>query len=150
MQALVVPEKVVIEINRLLFRFLWRKKDCNRRAFEKVKKSVLCTDVESGGLNMTGLKVMQLYTLCNEPKSCWDGNKVWLILRVELFYKTADFAWMPTEVHTQNNPQVFSQSVNSTYSHILGLHPNVWVRASVQALSSVHVHKHALCYSVSW
>ena len=70
MQALVVPEKVVIEINRLLFRFLWRKKDCNRRAFEKVKKSVLCTDVESGGLNMTGLKVMQLYTLCNEPKSC--------------------------------------------------------------------------------
>ena len=59
MQALVVPEKVVIEINRLLFRFLWRKKDCNRRAFEKVKRSVLCTDVESGGLNMTDLKDMQ-------------------------------------------------------------------------------------------
>ena len=44
MQALVVPENVLIEINRLLFRFLWRKEDCNRRAFEKVKRSVLCTE----------------------------------------------------------------------------------------------------------
>ena len=52
MQALVVPEKVLIKINRLLFRFLWRKKNCNRRAFEKVNRSVLCNDVDSGGLNM--------------------------------------------------------------------------------------------------
>ena len=59
MQALVVPENDLIEINRLLFRFLWRKKDSNRRAFEKVKRSVLCTDVESGGLNMIDLKDMQ-------------------------------------------------------------------------------------------
>ena len=36
------------------------KKDCNRRAFKKVKRSVLCTDVESGGLNMTDLKDMQV------------------------------------------------------------------------------------------
>ena len=60
MQTLVVPEKVLIEINRLLFRCLWRKKDYNRRAFEKVNRSVLCTDVESGGLNMTDLKDMQV------------------------------------------------------------------------------------------
>ena len=59
MQALVVPEKVLIKMNRLLFRFLWRKKDCNRRAFEKLNRSVLCTDVESGGLNMIDLKDMQ-------------------------------------------------------------------------------------------
>ena len=60
MQALVVPENVLIEINRLLFRFLWRKKDCNRRAFENVKRSVLCTDVENGGLNLIDLKDMQV------------------------------------------------------------------------------------------
>ena len=52
MQALAVPEKVLIKMNRLLFIFLWRQKDCNRRAFEKVKRSVLCADVGSGGLNM--------------------------------------------------------------------------------------------------
>ena len=60
MQTLVVPEKVLIEINRLLFRFLWRKKNYNRRAFEKVKRSVLCTDAESGGVNMTDLKDIQV------------------------------------------------------------------------------------------
>ena len=59
MQALVVSENDLIEINRLLFRFWWLKKDCNRRAFKKVKRSVLCTDVESGGLNTIDLKHMQ-------------------------------------------------------------------------------------------
>ena len=59
MQALVVPENDLIEINRLLFRFWWRKKDCNRRAFKNVKRSVLCTDVESGGFNMIDLKDIQ-------------------------------------------------------------------------------------------
>ena len=33
MQALVVPDSVLTQVNRLLFRFLWRKKDCNRKAF---------------------------------------------------------------------------------------------------------------------
>ena len=59
MQALVMPENDLIEINKLLFRFWWLKKDCNRRAFGRVKRSVLCTDVESGGLNMIDLKDMQ-------------------------------------------------------------------------------------------
>ena len=42
MQALVVPDPVLTQVNRILFRFLWRKKHCNRKAFEKVKKTVVC------------------------------------------------------------------------------------------------------------
>ena len=41
-------------------RFWWQKKGCNQRASEKVKRSVLCTDVENGGLNMTDLKDMRV------------------------------------------------------------------------------------------
>ena len=52
MQALVVPDSVLTQVNRLLFRFLWRKKDCNRKAFEKVKRDVVCSDLENGGLGM--------------------------------------------------------------------------------------------------
>ena len=59
MQALVVPYSVLTQVNRLLFRFLWRKKDCNRKAFEKVKRNVVCSDLENGGLGMTDLKPMQ-------------------------------------------------------------------------------------------
>ena len=46
-------------MNRLLFRFLWRKKGCNRKAFEKVKRNVVCSDLENGGLGMIDLKQMQ-------------------------------------------------------------------------------------------
>ena len=59
MQALVVPDLVLTQVNRILFRFLWRKKDCNRKAFEKVKRIVVCGALENGGLNMIDLKQMQ-------------------------------------------------------------------------------------------
>ena len=39
-------------------RFCWQK-DSNQRAFEKIKRSALCTDAENGGLNMIDLKDMQ-------------------------------------------------------------------------------------------
>jgi len=59
MQALIIPENTLLEINRLLFRFLWRKKDCNRKAFEKVKRSTICSKIENGGLSMIDIKQMQ-------------------------------------------------------------------------------------------
>ena len=60
MQAFIIPEKVLTEVNRLLYRFLWRKKDCNKKAFEKVKRAVICNETEFGGLNMIDIKQMQL------------------------------------------------------------------------------------------
>ena len=60
MQAFVIPDHVLTDINRLLFRFLWRKKDCNRKAFEKVKGIVMCNDFGNGGLKMIDLKQMQM------------------------------------------------------------------------------------------
>jgi len=59
MQALVVPNPVLTQVNRILFRFLWCKKDCNRKVFEKVKRTVVCGALEKGGLNMIDLKQMQ-------------------------------------------------------------------------------------------
>ena len=59
MQALVVPDPVLIQVNGLLFRILRRKKDCNRKAFEKVKTTVVCGALENGGLNSIELKQMQ-------------------------------------------------------------------------------------------
>ena len=69
MQALVVPDSVLTQVNRLLFRFLWRKKDCNRKAFKKVKRNVVCCDLENGGLGMTDLKPMQTTFLLQ-----WTGR----------------------------------------------------------------------------
>ncbi len=59
MQVIFIPENVLIEINRLLFRFIWRKSNSNRKAFEKVKRSVMCQEFEFGGLKMIDVRQMQ-------------------------------------------------------------------------------------------
>ena len=61
MQAFKIPDDVLTEVNRLLFRFFWRKKD--RKAFEKVKRTVVCSDIENGGLSMIDVRQMQLLSL---------------------------------------------------------------------------------------
>lgn len=76
MQVLLIPEKVITEVNRLLYRFVWRKKDANKKAFEKVKRVVLCSEIDKGGLNMLDLKTFQTacllkwaVQLCNQSCS---------------------------------------------------------------------------------
>ena len=57
--VLVVPDPVLTQVSRILFRFLWCKKDCNRKAFENVKRTVVCGALGNGGLSMIDLKQMQ-------------------------------------------------------------------------------------------
>lgn len=59
MQCLVIPADVLSSLNTLLFRFLWKKKYSNTRAFEKVKRVVVCNTTEHGGLNMINVNDMQ-------------------------------------------------------------------------------------------
>jgi hypothetical protein len=63
-QALSIPDNVLDEINTILYRFLWRKKNCNRKAFEKVKRVVVNSNIENGGISMIDIKVMQHSFLC--------------------------------------------------------------------------------------
>ena len=64
MQSIALPEKILTEMNTLLFRFLWRKKDCNKKAFEKVKRNVVINNTENGGINMIDFKLFQQSCLC--------------------------------------------------------------------------------------
>ena len=59
MQALFLPENVLRDLNTIIFRFLWKRKYSNRRAFEKVKRDVLCLGYENGGLKMINVFDMQ-------------------------------------------------------------------------------------------
>ena len=58
LQSLAVPSDVLDKVNRLLFRFLWKNKFSNTRAFEKVKRTVVCSPKEMGGLQMINIKDM--------------------------------------------------------------------------------------------
>ena len=55
MQSVGIPKHFLEEINRLFFRFLWRRKYSNKRAYEKVKRKIMYTDHKSGGLNMINI-----------------------------------------------------------------------------------------------
>ena len=59
LQALFLPEEVLRSINTIVFRFLWKKQFSNRRAFEKVKRDVLCLGYDKGGLKMINIFDMQ-------------------------------------------------------------------------------------------
>ena len=63
-QCLSLPVKVLAEIDSLFFKFIWQAKPSESRAREKVKRAVLCRDVENGGLNMI---------------KCSDQQKVFLL-----------------------------------------------------------------------
>ena len=58
-QALALPDHVINRIDTLLFKFLWQKRFSNKKAREKVRRSVLCKPIEEGGLNMISLKDQQ-------------------------------------------------------------------------------------------
>ena len=61
MRSIGLPRLALQQINRMLYKFIWQKKFSNRRAFEKVKRSVLEAEYSKGGLNMININDFQDY-----------------------------------------------------------------------------------------
>ena len=59
MQSVGLPDKVLTEINRTLYKFLWQRKYSNRKAFEKVRRKVMENNYQEGGLKMINMNVFQ-------------------------------------------------------------------------------------------
>ena len=100
-QAICLPEKILKEINTILYRFLWRKKDCNRRAFEKVKRSVINSEIDMGGLKMIDIKTMQESFLCERiAKLIYkNNNSKWTwIPSIHLRYFGKNFACLSSTI----------------------------------------------------
>jgi hypothetical protein len=78
MQALSAPSDILKQINTIIFRFIWKKQYSNTRAFEKVKRKVMCKDYEEGGLKMINLIDMQnSFLLCWANKLLATTNSKW-------------------------------------------------------------------------
>ena len=59
MQSLVLPDRVLNEIDSIMFKFIWQKRNSNKKVFEKIKRKTLCLDVNQGGLKMISAKDQQ-------------------------------------------------------------------------------------------
>ena len=51
-QALACPETMINRNNSIIYRLLWKRRYNNKKAFEKIKRSVLSLKISAGGLNM--------------------------------------------------------------------------------------------------
>ena len=51
-QSIHIPKVVMQKIDQMLYKFIWQKKISDKKAFEKVKRSVLNASAVRGGLNM--------------------------------------------------------------------------------------------------
>ena len=74
MQVIAIPNDVLREINSTIYRFLWERKDSKRRAYEKVKGSVMINDFEMGGIKMIDLQITQDSLLCKWLIELSDEN----------------------------------------------------------------------------
>ena len=81
LQALNAPQHILNTVNTLLFRFLWKKKNTNTKAFEKVKRVVMCDTISGGGLGMINIMDMQTSFLLNWIAQLQiAGNEKWKVL----------------------------------------------------------------------
>ena len=74
LQSLSLPDEILTEIDTLLFRFLWKKKNFNSRAHEKIKRSVLCLNGSEGGINMISIKDQQKVMLIRWLQRAYMGT----------------------------------------------------------------------------
>ena len=59
MKSIAIPRKVLEDVNTLFFKFVWKKQLDNKKAFEKIKRNVLCNDYLNGGLRMIDIRHFQ-------------------------------------------------------------------------------------------
>ena len=59
LQSISLREDILNEINTLLFRFIWKKDSINKKAWERVKRKVICNTKEKGGLEMVNIHDFQ-------------------------------------------------------------------------------------------
>ena len=58
-QSLSLPEQVLAEIDRIMFRFIWQKSISNKRVVERISRNMMCQDTQFGGLKMISVKDQQ-------------------------------------------------------------------------------------------
>lgn len=85
-QALACPENMINRINTIIYRFLWKRKYNNKKAFEKVKRTVLSLKPSEGGLNMINFGHQQKMFLAKwAVKLVKEDNAAWTNIPRHLF-----------------------------------------------------------------
>ena len=78
MQSVGLPEKVLQNVNRILYKFLWQRRFSNKKAFEKIKRKILQMDYDKGGVKMIDMnEIQKCYSLQWAGKLANCENENW-------------------------------------------------------------------------
>ena len=84
LQTLSLPNDVLNKIDTLFFKFIWQKSFSNKKAREKIKRSVLCKPYIEGGLDMIRCRDQQKVFLLKWMQKIISNN--------DSLYKSSDLA----------------------------------------------------------
>ena len=74
LQSLAVPRAVLDDINSILYRFIWRKDNIDKRGWERVSRKILSNEKEKGGLRMINMHEFQNSFLLTWAKSLFSNE----------------------------------------------------------------------------
>ncbi len=87
LNSISLPKKVLDEINRIFFSFVWKKRPDNKKTFEKVKRSVMSNELEKGGLKMINVHTFHQSVLLSWAEALLNPNtdSVWQQMASKFF-----------------------------------------------------------------
>ena len=126
-QSITLPSAVLKEIDSVIFRFLWQKKYTNKRAYEKVKRSVLCLPIQNGGLGMISMTDQQSVFHFKWIRKLWERNKEYKIANT-FFSKFINLKYFvkcrpqTKSINTINIPSNFWCTVANSWQELHSCH----------------------------
>ena len=89
MKSIGLKKEILQKINRILFSFIWGKDFKSGRTFEKIKRNILCREIEKGGLSMIDMIDLQNtfllkwgFKLISQKNENWTGYPIALLKSV--------------------------------------------------------------------
>ena len=80
MQSISIPKNVLEDINRIFFRFIWQKQFTNKNTLERVRREVMYSDKNKGGLNMVNIIDFQNSFLLDWAEKLLMSKENWTII----------------------------------------------------------------------
>ena len=91
-ESIGLPNTVLKHLNTMFFRFLWKKRYYNKRAFEKIKRKVMYNPTEKGGLKILNIEAIQSAAYLHWAEKLLTGvEQDWKILP-KAAYKNVGFS----------------------------------------------------------
>ena len=88
MQSVGIPEEKLNEINTICFRFIWNTNSVNKKTHEKVKRKIICSKKEWGGLKMFNIIDSQNSFYFSWAKRLWSNTEeTWKEIPKIIFHK---------------------------------------------------------------